>query len=118
MTASFVVDAETSEDGIQELLVRGELDHATVPELERPLARAIDAGVTAILVNLTDCDFIDSTGLGLLMDARERVADGNGRRFTVCCPHAQVRRLLELTGIDQALELHDTRDEALEALRG
>jgi anti-sigma B factor antagonist len=118
MTASFLVDADKLDDGIHELRVTGELDQATVADLELPLNAAIDSDAAAILVNLTDCEFIDSTGLGLLVNARDRVNAGNGRHFGVCCPHEQVRRLLEITGIDQAIDLHETRDEALESLRG
>jgi anti-sigma B factor antagonist len=118
MTASFVVDADRLSDGIHEIRVQGELDQATVPDLEVPLSAAIESGAQAILVNLTDCEFIDSTGLGLLVNALDRVTDGGGNtHFRVCCPHAQVRRLLEITGIDQAIDLHETRDEALESLR-
>ena len=117
MTASFLVDADSLQDGIRELRVTGELDQATVPDLEAPLLAAIDSDAQAILVNLTDCEFIDSTGLGLLVNARERLTAANGRHFGVCCPHEQVRRLLEITGIDQAIDLHETRDGALEALR-
>jgi anti-sigma B factor antagonist len=117
MTASFLVDADKLSCGIHELRVQGELDQATVPDLEVPLAAAIESDADAILVNLTNCEFIDSTGLGLLVNARDRVTIDNGRQFGVCCPHAQVRRLLEITGIDQAVDLHETRDAALESLR-
>lgn len=116
MTATFLVDADMLDDGIHELRVTGELDQATVPDLEGPLTAAIDSDAHGILVNLTDCEFIDSTGLGLLVNARERVND-NSRHFGVCCPHEQVRRLLEITGIDQTIDLHETRDAALESLR-
>jgi anti-sigma B factor antagonist len=117
MTASFLVEADELADGIRELRVEGELDQATVRNLELPLAAAIDSGARAILVNLNDCEFIDSTGLGLLVNARDRIAADDGRTFGVCCPHEQVRRLLEITGIDRAIDLHETRDAALESLR-
>ena len=70
-----------------------------------------------MLVDLSDCDFIDSTGLSLLVEAKRRLAEDQ-RRFGVCCADADVRRLLELTGIDQAVGLFDTRDEAIAALDG
>ena len=68
-----------------------------------------------MLVDLSDCGFIDSTGLSLLVEAKRQPVDDD-RRFGVCCPDADVRRLLELTGIDQAVGLFDTRDEAVAAL--
>ncbi len=62
-----------------------------------------------MLVDLSDCNFIDSTGLSLLVETKRRLSEDD-RRFGVCCPDADVRRLLELTGIDQAVGLFDTRD--------
>ena len=117
MTTGFRVETEELENGIHEIQVAGELDAATLQDLEGPLTAAIDAGADAVLVNLSDCAFIDSTGLGLLMDAREQITDGADRRFTICCPHDQVRKLLEMTGVDRVVELHATRDEALDSLR-
>ena len=67
---------------------------------------------TAVLVDLSDCEFIDSTGLGLLVEAKRRLSEDR-RRFGVCCPDEDVRRLLELTGIDEAVGLFNSRDEAL-----
>ena len=76
-----------------------------------------EAAAAAVLVDLSDCDFIDSTGLSLLVETKRRLSEDE-RRFGVCCPDADVRRLLELTGIDQAVGLFDTRDEAVAALSG
>ncbi len=114
MNAPFKVRAD-KEDGLHTVSVYGELDQGTAPELRSTLADSVGDGDVAILVDLSDCDFIDSTGLSLLVEAKRRLSDER-RRFAVCCPDADVRRLLELTGIDQAVGLFDTRDEAVAAL--
>ena len=93
----------------------GELDQSTAPELRAALSEAVGGARNGVLVDLSDCNFIDSTGLSLLVEAKRRLAEDQ-RRFGVCCPDADVRRLLELTGIDQAVGLFDTRDEAVAAL--
>ena len=93
----------------------GELDQSTAPELRAALAEALGEPHGGVLVDLSDCGFIDSTGLSLLVETKRRLAEDE-RRFGVCCPDADVRRLLELTGIDQAVGLFDTRDEAVAAL--
>ena len=115
LNVPFRVEAE-NEAGLNTVSVFGELDQATAPELRSALTEALEDG-DAVLVNLSDCDFIDSTGLSLLVETKRKVAD-DGRRFGVCCPDADVRRLLELTGIDTAVGLFDTRDEAIAALSG
>ncbi len=94
--------------------VSGELDQSTAPELRTVLADALGKN-GGVLVDLSDCGFIDSTGLSLLVETKRRLSEDE-RRFGVCCADADVRRLLELTGIDQAIGLFDTRDEAIAAL--
>jgi anti-sigma B factor antagonist len=117
MTTLFTVAIEELDGDVKVFNLRGELDHATARELRAPLDEAIDAGESAFLIDLSDCSFIDSTGLSVLVHARSRVLDeGSDRRFEVCCPDVQIRRLLEITGIDRAFGVHQTRDEALEAL--
>jgi anti-sigma B factor antagonist len=112
--ATFGVRSESADD-LHTVSVMGELDQGTVPELRGMLAEAIGEAPASVLVDLSDCNFIDSTGLSLLVEAKRRLADED-RRFGVCCPDADVRRLLELTGIDRAVGLFDTREQAVEAL--
>jgi anti-sigma B factor antagonist len=116
MTTPFRVEAE-SVDGVRAFRVVGELDQATAPGLSQPLMEAIEAGAERVLVDLTDCEFIDSTGLAILVEAHERTTEG-ARGFAICCSNSQVQRLLQITGIDRAMDLHPTRDAALAALRG
>jgi anti-sigma B factor antagonist len=105
-----------SVDGLLALAVAGELDQGTAPELRGALAEALGSGTHGVLVDLSQCGFIDSTGLSLLVEAKRKLADED-RAFAVCCPDADVRRLLELTGIDRAVGLFDSRDDAVAAIR-
>ncbi len=108
---------EKLDNGLHAFRIEGELDHATAPQLRDPLDAAIEAGVRAILIDLTDCPFIDSTGLSVIVHARSKLMD-DGRssaRFELCCADAQTRRLLEITGIEEAFGIFDTRDEAVAA---
>ncbi len=114
MSTTFSVQAE-SIDGLHAVRVSGELDQSTAPELRGALANVFDGESGSVLVDLSDCGFIDSTGLSLLVETKRQLAE-ESRRFGVCCPDADVRRLLELTGIDQAVGLFDTRDEAVASL--
>ena len=102
-------------DGLLAVAVEGELDQGTAPELRSALAEALGGGTRGVLVDLSHCGFIDSTGLSLLVEAKRRLADED-RGFGVCCPDDDVRRLLELTGIDRAISLFDTREDAMASL--
>lgn len=114
MNAPFKVMAESG-DVLHTVSVYGELDQGTAPELRSVLGETFGTPTVAVLVDLSDCNFIDSTGLSLLVEAKRRLAEER-RSFGVCCPDTDVRRLLELTGIDDAVGLFDTRDEAVAAL--
>jgi anti-sigma B factor antagonist len=114
LNSPFSVKAER-QGALQTVNVFGELDQATAPELRAVLSDSLADSAASVLVDLSSCDFIDSTGLSLLVEAKRRLAEER-RRFGVCCPDPDVRRLLELTGIDEAVGLFDTRDEAVAAL--
>ena len=119
--APFEATAAQLEDGIRVIAVRGELDLSTASELEGPLDEAIAAGDAAVIVDLSECEFIDSTGIALIVRAwqqLDRTADGNGTgRVVICSYNDQVRRVLEITGLELSIPIHSTRDEALAALR-
>jgi anti-sigma B factor antagonist len=116
LNLSFRVDA-SSRPGLETVSVSGELDQATAPELRSALSEALGNAHGAVLIDLSDCGFIDSTGLSLLVEAKRRL-DQENRGFGVCCPDDDVRRLLELTGISKAVGLFESRDEASAALGG
>lgn len=103
------------------IAVRGELDLSTAPELEGPLEQAAASGNGAVLVDLSECEFIDSTGIALIVRAWQRLdrdADGEGEgRVVICSYNDQVRRVLEITGLELSIPIHSTRDEALASLR-
>ena len=102
------------------MVVRGELDLSTAPELEGPLEQAVGAGDTAVLIDLSECEFIDSTGIAMIVRAWQRLdGDGDGgNRVVICSDNDQVRRVLEVTGLELSIPIHSSRDEALAALRG
>jgi anti-sigma B factor antagonist len=118
MNAPFKVGTENV-DGVRVFSVFGELDLETSPQLRRSLLSAIEDGDNGVLVDLTDCEFIDSTGLAVLVAAWRAIEEGNGARksLILCCPDEQVGRLLKLTGLDETIEILAGRDEAIDALR-
>ncbi|HET6570855.1 MAG TPA: STAS domain-containing protein [Solirubrobacterales bacterium] len=117
----FDVQRETLDDGVEAITVRGELDMNTAPELERALEEAIaDPGAT-LMLDLCDCEFIDSTGIALIVRTWQRLdreggGDGQGR-LVLCSHNHQVRRLLQITGVESTISLHERREDALSELR-
>lgn len=120
--APFEASAVELDDGVRIVAIRGELDLSNAFSLEAPLEEAIAAGDASVLVDLSECEFIDSTGIALIVRAWQRLdrnADGGGSGLVVICSHNdQVRRVLDITGLELSIPIHETRDEALAALRG
>ena len=86
------------------LHVRGEVDVYTSPSLRAELYRLIDAGHTRVVLDLHEMDFIDSSGLGVLVGAlkrlREQAGDLELRRV-----QPGTRKILEITGLTQVLTI-------------
>ena len=80
------------------IAVHGEIDLASGPDLKACIELVIDATEGDILVDLADVDYIDSTGLHILLEAHERVAQ-TGRHVSVQNPSPQVLRLLDICGV-------------------
>jgi anti-sigma B factor antagonist len=120
--APFQASASELEGGVRLLEVHGELDLSTALQLEEPLEEATRADDAAVLIDLAGCQFIDSTGIALIVRAWQRIdaSAGNGGKggLVLCCQNEQVRRVLEVTGLEHSLRVFDTREEAVAALRG
>jgi anti-sigma B factor antagonist len=120
--APFEATAAKLDDGVRVVAIRGELDLGSAPGLEPALEEAVAAGDASVLIDLSDCEFIDSTGIALIVRAWQRIdttAEGNGAgRLVICSDNTQVRRVLEITGLEHSISIHETREQALQALRG
>ncbi len=89
----------------------GEIDAATAPQLARALDEAVRGGALEVWLDLGPTEFMDSTGLTLVLRARQRL-EGLCRRLAIICPRGRVRRVFELAGLDRALSLHGTLSAA------
>jgi anti-anti-sigma factor len=112
--APFKVESDRS-DGVFVIAVEGELDMNTAAELERELEGPVSTGQSPLLLDCSRCEFIDSTGIALVVRAW-RALDENGG-FALCGVGAQVKRVLGVTGLEGAIPAHPTREQALERLR-
>jgi anti-anti-sigma factor len=101
--------------------VRGELDLASSPALEEELERVADLDSSLVVIDLRELEFMDSTGLSVLLKAHQR-AEEAGHRFGVVNGPQQVQRLLSLTGVAERLTVVDSPEDLLgsasEELRG
>jgi anti-sigma B factor antagonist len=99
----------TSRDGVELLLVEGELDIATAPRLITVLNGAVQEALRSLVVDLSRVDFMDSTGLALLINAHRRLTR-RSKGFAVVCPPGPLLRVFEVT--DMVSTLHVCPDRA------
>jgi anti-anti-sigma factor len=102
-------------DGIRVIAVYGELDMVSSPRMREALRDAASGATRPLVVDLTDCRFIDSTGLATLLRG-VRAASGRRSRAALVSPGGEVRRLLALTAIDQTVPVFASIDDAKRAM--
>jgi anti-sigma B factor antagonist len=95
------------------VVVSGEIDMATAPMLERELTAAIAAGDGAVVLDLCDVTFFDSSGLRVAIVAHRDLGERGRRLAVVCTPDGHVRRTFGLAGVADLLDLHPSRAAAL-----
>jgi anti-anti-sigma factor len=108
-------------EGVCVISIKGELDLSTAPTLEDELEGASSSGVARLLIDFSDCEFIDSTGIALIVRTWQRIdadrGSGSPSGIVLCCLTDQVRRLFDITGIESSIPTYRNRDEALAVLR-
>lgn len=92
--------------------VRGEIHVSTAPEFSQRLTSAIEAGKTAIVLDLSGVEFIDSTGLSVLLNSLRRVTQLHGRMALVSA-NPTVLRLFQITKLDSTFDIFDDRERAI-----
>ena len=110
----FDARSERAADGTWLVSVAGDLDLHTAPELERALLSATGDGAGTVVVDLSGCTFLDSTGLHILVGVRRRL-DGGAVKIVGAAP--AVRRPFEVTGLDRLFRFYPTRTAALDGGR-
>jgi len=109
--ARAVISAETPDWPGALVVASGELDVQSVPELRARLAEATDSGAKRIVVDLAEVSFIDSLSLSALVGAKRKVGDDG--RLAIVAVHEYVRLILQATGLEQVLDVFETRDDAV-----
>ena len=112
MSDDFDVQTEMVPGGAVVLRVSGELDLASAPRLEEALQAAEPGDPTVI--DLSECTFLDSSGVRVLASAGRAISE-SGRRFALVTTDPGVLRVLEITGVDTLVAVHQTTESALAA---
>lgn len=111
-----VINSSIDRDALL-ICVEGELDLSTAPRLQRDAEAAMD-GYRSVVLDLSKCPFIDSTGLRLVLHLHRELADGNGASAPmVVVTNPAIRQFFSLTAIDQSVPVFLSVEQALQSVR-
>jgi anti-sigma B factor antagonist len=91
--------------------VKGEIDVYTAPKLREKLIELVSEGSYDVVVNLEGVDFLDSTGLGVLVGALKRVKAHDGS-LALVCTQDKILKIFKITGLTKVFPIHDSVEEA------
>jgi anti-sigma B factor antagonist len=98
--------------GVVLFVLYGEVDLHVAPELRSRLTAAIEEGADYVVIDLSRVTFLDSMALGILLGALKRLRPVGGE-LRLVVPNTDLRRIFEITLLDQVFTIHATRHEAL-----
>lgn len=99
------------DDGAVVVRLSGELDLYNAHQVREALLACCDETPSRLVVDLSDVEFVDSTILGVLVEARSRMEEKE--TFALAAPGPETRRALEVSGLDKHFAVHATVEEAL-----
>ena len=97
-----------TKDGIEIVDVEGEIDVYTAPRLRELLIELVNTGFYQLVVNMEKVEFLDSTGLGVLVGGLKRVRAHDGS-LDLVCTQERILKIFRITGLTKVFGIHDTR---------
>jgi anti-sigma B factor antagonist len=94
------------------LEVAGEIDVYTAPKLREKLIELVNEGSYHLVVDLERVDFLDSTGLGVLVGGLKRVRNHEGS-LKLVCTQDKILKIFRITGLTKVFPIHDSVDDAV-----
>jgi anti-sigma B factor antagonist len=114
MTEQTFEVAETMVGDTPVVAVAGEIDLATAPHLRERLDARLDAGASSLIVDLRGTTFLDSTGLGVLVNVLKRCREGGGQLHLVVV-EPRILKLFAITGLHDSFSISSSVEAAQSA---
>ncbi len=106
-----------TKDGIEVIDVAGTIDIHTAPRLRELLIDLVSTDNYQLIVNMDQVEFLDSTGLGVLVGGLKRVRAHDGS-LDLVCTQERILKLFRITGLTKVFGIHETVDQAIAATKG
>jgi anti-sigma B factor antagonist len=101
-------------DGKTVVAVGGEIDVYTAPKLRDKITELVGQGSYHLVVDMQQVEFLDSTGLGVLVGGLKKVRAHSGS-LQLVCNQDRLLKIFRITGLAKVFVIHETADEALAA---
>ena len=105
-----------TKDGIEVIDVAGTIDIYTAPRLRELLIDLVSTDNCQLIINMDQVEFLDSTGLGVLVGALKRVRAHDGS-LDLVCTQERILKLFRITGLTKVFGIHETVDQAIAATK-
>ena len=102
----------TLRDGATVLFLRGEIDVYTAPRLRQSIVDLVEAGTPHIVVDMSRVDFLDSTGLGVLVEGLKRIRSREGT-LSIIATQEKILKIFDITGLNKAFPIYRSVEDAL-----
>ena len=106
-----------TKDGIEVVDVGGEIDIYTAPRLRELLIDLVSKNSYQLVINMDKVEFLDSTGLGVLVGGLKRVRAHDGSLDLVCAQE-RILKIFKITGLTKVFGIHQTVNQAIAAQKG
>jgi len=115
VNVNFKMETITAENKPPIIELEGEVDVYTAPQLKQQMIGLLEQGATALVVDLTRVEYLDSTALGVLIGGLKRLRERDGDMVLVC-PSPRIRRVFEITGLDKIFDIYNAQSDAMESM--
>jgi anti-sigma B factor antagonist len=109
--------SRTTAGDVPIVAVNGEVDVYSAPALKEKINELLEGGQNTLIVDLSGVGFLDSTGLGALVEARAATTEAGGA-LPLVCSQERILKLFTITGLDGVFTIHATVGDAVAGLRG
>ncbi len=116
MSTPLTIEARRESDEAGVLTLSGEVDVSNVAEVREAALKLVSDDTKRLIVDLSGVTYIDSSGLGMLVGVLKRLRESGGG-LAIAGATARVRRLFEITGLEQIFSLYDDMAAALKEVR-
>jgi len=110
------VETRSPREGVAVIMLGGEVDVYTSPRLKQEMVDLLNQGQVHLIVDLNGVEYLDSTGLGVLIGGLKRARERDGD-LRLICENMRILRIFEITGLTKIFEIDNNEGDALAKLK-